>query len=163
MLAIAKVADDVLLTGTRRDIEKFHEGIGSRWSVHVDMREYMATIRSLELGRHRRKHRDTRCTREEINAFLGLTGSLNSLGHGILPKAAFAASHLQQLVGHLRVADLENANKSIADIEALDPCTLYQWPRNLDEPSYLAFSDAIQGKTAYGQTGYVSGVYLPAG
>lgn len=36
-------------------------------------------------------------------------------------------------------------------------------PEELTDPSYLAFSDASQGKCRYGQTGYISGLYLPWG
>lgn len=34
-------------------------------------------------------------------------------------------------------------------------------PFSISDPCYLAFSDAIQGKSRYGQKGYISGLYLP--
>ena len=97
------------------------------------------------------------------SSFLGLTGSLNHLGHGVLPLASFAASHLQQMVGRLTVSSLVTANKALAEIKALDPSIVYKCPKELDLPSYLAFPDASQGRGAYGQTDYISGVYIPAG
>ena len=127
------------------------------------MKEYLQTVQPLNISRHRRKEQNSKCTKEDISRFLGLTGSLNYLGHGILPQASFAASHLQQMVGRLTVSCLVTANKTLAEIKNLDPSLVYKSLSKLDQPSYLAFSGASQGRGAYGQTGYVSGVYLPAG
>jgi len=186
-LAIAKVVDDFLIVGIREKIEEFHEAISKRFkvgrfvlgkdlifnrlhisqdedsTVHVNMQEYLDQIAPLETPRQRRKEAKSKCTDAELTAFLGLTGSLNFLGHGTLPQAAFAASHLQQKVGNLLVQDLTTANKVLAEIKSLSPSLRFQSSGKLDNPSYLAFSDASQGSGSYGQTGYISGVYLPAG
>jgi len=61
------------------------------------------------------------------------------------------------------VQDLTTANKVLAEIKSLSPSLRFQSSGKLDNPSYLAFSDASQGSGSYGQTGYISGVYLPAG
>lgn len=189
MIALAKVVDDFLITGVREAIEQFHNDIAERFkvgrfvlgrdlifnrlriqqdeygSVLLDMSEYLEKIQPLEITRSRRKEFDPSCTPEELTAYLGLAGSLNFLGHGILPQAAFAASYLQQAVGSLKVSDIVNANKVLQEIKCLTPSMKFQAPKTLDDvnPSYLSFSDASHGSTSYGQTGYLSGIYLPAG
>ncbi len=60
------------------------------------MEEYMGTISKLDISRKRSKQHDHFATTEEITDFLGLAGKLNFLGHGCLPTAAFAASHLSK-------------------------------------------------------------------
>ena len=119
-LLMAKVVDDILLCGKRGVVASFHERMSrkfelgrfileknlifNRFSIHraddgsitADMKEFMDTIQKLPLSRERRKEKDSSCTDAEKTSFLGLTGKLNYLGHGTLPPAAFAASHLQQ-------------------------------------------------------------------
>lgn len=186
-LALAKVVDDLLLAGTASEITAFHTAISARFKVgrftldddlifnglHIsrdssgnikyDMIEYFSGIHPIPLSRSRRKEPLSPCTPVEITSFLELTGSLNWLGHGVLPQASFAASHLQQLVGRLTVAHLVTANKVLAELKSLSPSATMLLPLNLDNPSYLAFSDASQGSQSYGQTGYISGLYLPGG
>ena len=188
ILAVAKVVDDFLIAGISSAIQKFHKEISRRFtvdrflfgqalifnrlhirqeedfSVYVNMKEYLQTIQPLEIPHLRRKEHNSKCKKEEVSNFLGLTGSLNYLGHGILPQASFPASHLQQMVGRLTVSCMVTANKTLARIKSLDPSLVYRFPRLLlDFPSYLAFSDASQSRGAYGQTDYISGVYLSAG
>lgn len=188
VLVMAKVVDDFLISGDREAITAFHGQMSTRFTVgrfiqepdlvfnrlhihqnpsfdvHVSMQEYMQTIQPIVVPHHRKKNMENnRCSQTELTAFLGLTGSLNYLGHGALPQASFAASHLQQLVGRLTVRDLVTANKVLAELQQLSPTLTYLSPEELADPCYLAFSDASQGKTPYGQTGYVSGIHLPAG
>ena len=44
----------------------------------------------------------------------------------------------------------------------LRPKLNYAKPESIRSPTFLGFSDASQGKTSYGQTGYVAGIHLPA-
>ena len=81
----------------------------------------------------------------------------------MLPEASFAASHLQQFSGKLTVAHLSIANKVLSEIKELNLVINFATPKLLDSPTYLAFSDASQGKTSYGQTGFIAGLHLPAG
>ena len=127
------------------------------------MDEYLQSIKGIEITRSRRKEQDSPCSKSEITEFLGLTGSLNFLGHGSLPQASFVASHLQQLVGDLRVKHLTTANKAFQEIKDLSTKVTFLSPSTLSDPTYLAFSDASVGKSAYGQTGYISGIYFPDG
>ena len=152
-LAIAKVVDDFLIAGSNSAIRDFHNAISGRFTVgrfitgqslifnrlhisqedsftvHFNMKEYVQTIRPLDIPRHRRKDQNSRCTKEELSSFLGLTVSLNYLGHGFLPQASFAASHLQQMVGRLTVSCLVTANKALSEIKALDPSIVYKCPQ----------------------------------
>ena len=100
----------------------------------------------------------------ELTAYRRHAASLNSLGHGVLLQASFAASYMQQTVGRLKVSNLIAANKLLLEIEKLDADIKFCSPQNLTvSPSYLAFSDASHGSNSYGQTGYISGIYMPGG
>lgn len=184
ILIIAKVVDDLLIAGADADINSFHAEIDAKFkvgrvvrasrmmfnrlnieqhadkSVSVDMEEFMDTIRPIDITRARRKQQEDKCTELEKKSFLALTGSLNFLGHGVLPQAAFVASHLQQLIGRLTVAHLVTANKALMEVKSLSPKILFRTPSLLASPTYLAFSDASQGKSSYGQTGFISGIHF---
>lgn len=51
----------------------------------------------------------------------------------------------------------------LAEIKQLTPSATMFQPSDLSDPCYLAFSNAIQGKSSYGQTVYISGIYLSGG
>lgn len=187
LLLVAKVVDDMLLAGPRRVIEDFHLRLSQQFKVGrftidqdlvfngliihqdedfaitVNMQEFFDRIMPIDITRERRKQYDHNCTDAEITRFKSLTGSLNFLGHGALPQAAFAASHLQQAVPRLKVCDLVTANKVLQELKSLSPTFKYPAPVDVGNSVYLAFSDASTGKSSYGQTGYLSGMYLPAG
>lgn len=186
-MALCKVVDDILVVGSYDNITRFYESISARFTVgryhrdqevifnglrirktkagHViyDMISYFNEIRSIEIPRFRRKDPTSKCTEDERTQFLSLTGSLNWLGHGVLPQASFAASYLQQMTGNLIVGTLVTANKVLQEIKQLKPEATMLSPTKTGDETYLAFSDASQGKSCYGQTGYVSGIFLPAG
>ena len=116
--------------------------------------EYLSTIDKLEISKERKRQQDENCTPEELTAYQGLAVKINYLGHGVLPKACFVASFLQQQLGNLKVKDLMAANASLHLIRSVKPVLPFRKPSSLDLFSpYLAFSDASQGKTSYGQTG----------
>ena len=187
VLAIAKVVDDFLIAGSPSYIEQFRQNLQQRfeigsfvtgrklvfnrllitqdedYTVHIHMREYMETIKPIDITQDRRRQVQDGCSTDELREYQGLTGSLNFLGHGVLPHAAFAASLLQQLIPRLKVEHLLTANKMLANIKDLDPTLTYRTITANSDPCYLAFSDASHGSSSYGQTGYVSGIFLPAG
>ena len=94
-LAIAKVVDDFLISGTNAAIHSFHDAISERltvgrfitgqslifnrlhisqqdsFSVHFNMREYIQTIRPLDIPRHRRKDQNSKCTKKKFPASWG--------------------------------------------------------------------------------------------
>ncbi len=117
----------------------------------------------LTLSRERKKQHESHANQHELTAFLGLTGKLNFLRHCCLPTAAFAASHLQQITGNLRVADIRVANSAFKEIRQVVPKLLYRSPVSISSATYLTFSDAAQGKLPYGQTSYISGILLDDG
>lgn len=52
----------------------------------------------------------------------------------------------------------------VEELKKLDSSITYRSPPTLNQtPTYLELSDANIGRSAYGQTGYISGLYLPAG
>ena len=186
-LSICKVVDDFLVVGSPREVNGFHTAPAKRFevgrfvvdrplifnrlhisqgndgTVHIDMKEYMEKIEFPALSLERKKQFHERGTPEELTAYLGLAGSLNFLGHGVLPQTSFAASSLQRAVGNLRVSDLISSSKVLKKLWGLTPKQKYCAPPMLDkDPSYLCFSDASHGSTSYGQTGILSRIYLPA-
>lgn len=58
------------------------------------MEEYMINISQIDIGKDRRKQQNDICSKQEQNSCLELTGSLDFLGHGVLPQAGFIESHL---------------------------------------------------------------------
>lgn len=79
--------------------------------VAYDMKDYLDGIQYLDISRTRRKEQSFKRSEAERKQYLQLAGSLNWIGHGVLPQEAFAASRLQQLIGNLSVFYLETANK----------------------------------------------------
>lgn len=95
-----------------------------------------------------------------MSDFLQLTGSLNWLGHGALLQPYFVTSSLQQSVGLLTVAHMATANKLLQEIKSLHPEATMLPPEYLKNPSYLLSFESSQRNSSYGQTGYISGLYL---
>lgn len=85
---------------------------------------------------------------------------MNCLGHGALPQASFAASSLQQTVVRLKDEDLLATNRALSFFKRPTPAALYKSPCYQSSPVYLAFSDASQVRSLYGQAGYIVGVYF---
>lgn len=110
---------------------------------------------------------DSECSDKELTVYLSLAGTLGQmeLGHGVLPQAAFAASYLQQSVGSLKVRHLVTANNVLREMKALSSGLRFPSTPSIQSslPIHLCFSDASHGVSAYGQTGYLSGVFLPGG
>ena len=96
--------------------------------------------------------------------FLGLAGSLNYFGHGVLAQASFAVSNLLQAVENLTVSDLMNSSMVLHELWGLAPQLKYCSPPILDkDTSYLCFSYASHGTTSYEQSIYLSQIFPPAG
>ena len=60
------------------------------------------------------------------------------------------------------MAHLCTANKCLQEMRNLNPQLMYPKPEKIQSPTFLGFSDVSQGKSSYGQTGYVAGIHLPA-
>ena len=170
LLAICKVVDDFLMTGSQKDIDEFHDSVLKRFEIsrfvtardlifnrfhihqsddqagHISMKVYLGTIKPLVVTRERGQQFDSPCTATEFTAYQGLAGSLNFLGHGVSPQASFAASYMQQAVGCLKASNLIAANGLLLEIEKLEADIKLCSPQNLAvSPSYIALSDASHG------------------
>ena len=155
LLRIAKVVDDFLLAGTSSTIQAFHKAIANifvvgtfvidrdlvfnRLHIHretsgsliLNMQEYVDKILPIPLAKGRRRKSREKCTPQELTAYQALAGSLNFLGHGILPQAAFAASNPQQSVGRLHVSNLITANQVLTELRSLSPILTFRSPTSL--------------------------------
>lgn len=128
----------------------------------LDMSEFIDKITPIKTTRERRKQLQSNFTDAEKKRFLQLTGSLNFLGHGTLLQAAYAASHLQQHIGALQVEHLVLADKILNELKRLHPSITLKPIPSEQLPCFIAFNDASHGHSSYGQTGYISGMFLPA-
>lgn len=124
------------------------------------MEEYFAKIKPIPVSKQRRKEQGAYCTLDGVKCYQGLAGSLNFFGRGLLPQVGIAASYMQQMVPRLRVNQLVVANKVVHELTTLKPSMTYLFPSSVVSPTYPCFSDASHGKISYGQTGYISGIYL---
>lgn len=77
----------------------------------------------------------------EKNSFLALTGSLNFLGHGVLPQAGLIVNHLHQAVGNQADSSLVATNKCLVELKALSLKLRILVQKN-SHTSYHAFFDA---------------------
>lgn len=123
----------------------------------------MQSIVPINLPKGRRKKQLSKRTASELKEYLNLTSKLNLHGHCVPFQAAFAAIHLQQFIGRLTVSYIATADKVLLEIESLILKSVMLHTPNQADPCFLDFSDASQGFSCYVQTGYLSGLYLPAG
>ncbi len=99
--------------------------------VKASVKEFMDTISPIDIPRTRRKQNADSATNEEIIGFLSVIGKLNFLGHGVLPVAAYVASHYQKRIGRLTCGDMRELNSALKEVQNLQPCLLYlASPRN---------------------------------
>lgn len=135
---------------------------GSYRSIVLGTREYVDRVYLLPIGKDRRKQSSHRFSAEHLTNYQGLAGSLNFLGHAILTQAAFAADHLQQSIGRFKVSHLMAAKQVLSELKPLSLTLTYKSVGFTETSCYSAFSDASQGLSWYGKTGYISGIFLPA-
>lgn len=74
-----------------------------------------------------------------------MVGVMNLLGHGIILQASLAEGHLQQVVGSFTVSYLVTASRVLQEMKYLMPTSTLLSIKNLDDLSYLEFSDASNG------------------
>ncbi len=133
--------------------------MNEKGDVEASMEEFMDTISPMDIPRARRKQNADSATNEEIIGFLSDTGKLNFLGHSVLPVTAYVASHYQQRIGRVTVADMRELNSALKEVQKLQPCLLYLAPPS-DLKKIPCLLRCLSGQYSYGQTGYISGVLL---
>ena len=79
-----------------------------------------------------------------------------------LPTTSFSSLLLSPSCRAFESCRSHNRNELPSDIKEISAVPLFRTPLSLFSPSYLASSEASQGSSSYEQTGYVSGLYLPA-
>lgn len=185
VLLMAKVTDDLLMVGTKADLEEFVTALGKRFpisksiidatirfngstiqqepngDVTISMTDYAESLQYLELTRDRRKQNDEKATAEEFTAFKSLTGEIMWLGGGVSPQASFVASYLQQRTSDLRVSHLTEANKLLRQLKALPTTLRYKKLTTGQGMEVYSFADAsfnIAAGLEYGQTGVIIGL-----
>ena len=186
ILVLAKVTDDFLIGGSIKEIKRFYELISNKFkigktiindkmnfngaeitqdkygNIKLSMEEYCKQVRYIQLSRLRRKETNALATPEEITAYKSLAGTINFLGQGVLPQAAFVTSAMQQKLGKLQVQHIREANTMVKELMKLNPTILYAKPtEKFKQAQVLTFSDAafnVTKSNAYGQTGIINGM-----
>lgn len=182
---LVKVVDDLLITGDASAVNYFLEELQKRFKVgrivrdrtmifnklHIElhpdksisfnMYEFLNSIKPITIDRERKKDINARCTPQEASDLRRLCGELNYIGHGVLPPACHSASELLQRSATLTIADIIFANSNLKSLQKLNAKVMYRHTHTLPQfYQYLTFADASLGKTVYGQTGYLSGIYF---
>ena len=99
------------------------------FSVTMDMRDYHSKCLNISLSPERRKEIDLPATPAERTALQQFAGTLNFLGHAVLPPACYVASYLQQQLANLRVSHLLQANTFLKALLHLEPILHFPCPR----------------------------------
>ena len=185
-MLLAKVTDDLLMTGSIRDIEIFTAHIRERLpiskeiinddikfngadvtqdkheSVVLSMEKYRGNIKPILLDESRKRNRDYMATEKEIGWFRSLAGELVWLGCGALPQAAYVASYMQQCVPRLKIEQIVQTNGMLNELKDLKANVKFRAPEHeLSDAVDTTFSDAafnISRTKQYGQTGFVLGI-----
>ena len=186
VLLVAKVTDDFLMSGTQAAVTWFKEAISARFEISkflfdtkmffngacidrdvqgnitLSMESYCRKIAPISISRQRRRQTTERATEAEQNAYRRLCGEIVWLGSSALPQASFAASFLQQRVSRMTVAEINDANSMLKELQALDPTVTFRMPRNTPtNPTIVTFSDAsynVCKSQSYGQSGIITGL-----
>jgi hypothetical protein len=139
-LILAKVVDDILLAGSSADTQSFYTALNSRFkvgrfvcnafifnglhipqgddfSIQFNINGFLGMCLPINLSPARRKSPDLPVESSERTAIQSLAGTLNFLGHGVLPEACYVASFLQQQLGSLRVEHLSMENRLLKDLQ----------------------------------------------
>ncbi len=96
--------------------------------VKASIEEFVDPISLMDIPRTRRKQNAEQSNNEEIIEFLSVPGKQDFLVHGVLPVAAYAASHCQQRIGRLTVAEMRELNFALKEVQNLQTCLLYLAP-----------------------------------
>jgi Reverse transcriptase (RNA-dependent DNA polymerase) len=171
IMILAKVVYDILCCSSPKNIRQFHDDLAKTYelnpltvdeptrfagmqlsqdedgSVHIDVAQYLNMCDNWDVSAARRKQEDSGCSPDERAAFRTLCGRMSYLGATGMPLAAFAASHLQQQLGDLRVRHLRDANVMLRSLRSLNPKLLYQRRASIARTSVLAFSETAHSGT----------------
>lgn len=105
---------------------------------------------------HREWYHDP-CTPVKISHIRRVAGELNYIGFGSCTPACHAASEILSRLAQLTVSDVVFARKTHPSLQSLDTTIHYRRPTTFT--TYLTYSDSSAGKSAYGQTGYLTGIF----
>ena len=181
VILLAKLVDDCLLAGTAEETQKFYSAFSSKFSVgslvaaengmrfaglDISQKADFSVEASMApafpkiiLDPDRRRNHHAPCDEAEILKFREMCGSLVYPGSTLLPQAAVTASLLQQKLPNLTIKTLKEANAALSHLSRLRPTMSFPSPKGpVESLKLLSFSDASHGE-AYGQTGFVIGLY----
>jgi hypothetical protein len=91
------------------------------FSITMDMCYYHSKRLNITLSPERRREANLPAFPAELTALQQLAGTLNFLGHAILPPACYVASFLQKQLANLRVSHLLQANTLLKALLSLKP------------------------------------------
>lgn len=180
-MILKKVTDDLLFGADSDTMNYFVEQIERRFKIRkriidgriifngctitqnqqgdtsMDMKEYMSSIKSLDVTRARRKQVTEKATENEYKAYRSLAGSIIWEGNGTIPQSSYVGSYLKETAPRLRIQDLTEANKILKELKDPQPVILFQKTSapatNVEAWTFSDVSFDITYGREYGQTG----------
>ncbi len=185
-LVLAKLTDDLLISGKKDNIIEFSNAIRKRFTtrkvvldgeiifngcilrqeengdVLLTMQKYLDNICEIPLSKTRRADKKSQATLREISYCRRLAGELIWLGYGSLPHACYIGSLMQQQVPKLTVELLYRANRTLKNLKQLQAVVRFKRPPGRAiAAEIVSFTDASFGITpskTYGQTVVICGM-----
>ena len=112
------------------------------FSIVCDQEEYASQVRSVYIGRERRREKDEPLTSKELTQLRGVLGAANWLVGSTRPDIATANAMLQRRVARATVADLIEANRLVALIRDHASMTVTFKSIDLRSAAFLLATDA---------------------
>lgn len=123
------------------------------------MNESLRDIDMIPFEPARRKLSHEPCSPEEISHIRRVAGELNYIGFRSCPSDCYAASELLSRLAQPTVGDVVFARKTPRSLQSLESKIHYRRPTtSIRSPTYFTYSDASARKSAFVQTGYLSGI-----
>lgn len=185
MLLVAKIVDDILVTGVTNEVDKFLAGFDARFELgtvahgpgslrfygmnivqnedmtcSIDANDKLSALEPYPITRLRRRQTEEPLNSVEKSAFMSLNSSLGWLGLAASPFCAFYASHLQQKLPKATVSVLTLQANALRTLKKLQTFICYPRPVGGSHSVTIAiFADAGR-LTDHGQLSYISGLLL---
>lgn len=187
VLVVAKIVDDILITGLPQYKEKFTKMISKVYElgtithfpgsfpffgltitqnddfqIELDAEDKLQNISESMVSRVRRKQAMDKLTSVELHRFNSVNGTVGFLGMTVSPLASFVASYLQQKRNCATVHHISEQNYLIRQLQRFGSTSQFHRPLSgTFELSVLVFSDAGR-PSEYGQLGNVCCLFFGA-
>ena len=185
-IILAKIVDDIILTGEDDDTNAFIEHFNSIYelgsvasgpgelrfygtnviqlddfTIEINAEDKMSSISQYEFSRQRRKQIEEPINYLEKNAFMSFNSTLGWIGSTVSPLCSFYSSYLQQKLPGTKVKHIIEQNSIIKKLQKQGTGIVYPRPPLNKEfqLSVVVFADASKSNEN-GQLGIVTGLLI---